>query len=287
VPPSLGAAIGGTRLAAQPLPAAQRIPAQSPGGRVGPKAPGMQAEAVLREAEPYGVDEWIHRWLARTGTAMRDTIFGTPPQWSRLWRCFDARPAATARVLSKSIQHSASVQELTGQLSLGNTTLGWSTTVEELRALYGPRESWWGDLGAEDTRRLYHALLPTDLLEKGYDELPYSLEERAQMAIAARRAARLYTRERAFLPLAIGSELLDGVRQLLERGAFQPDGPSEAQIWMKYTGAAPSSPVELPADVYRTILEKACSSNRHVDLLCGQGADAAAAAMDAGVHNHM
>ena len=66
--------------------------------------------------------------------------------------------------------------------------------------------------------------------------------------------------------------------ELLERGAFQPDGPSEAQIWMKYTGAAPSSPVELPADVYRTILEKACTSNRIVDGLCGQGADAAATA---------
>jgi hypothetical protein len=62
------------------------------------------------------------------------------------------------------------------------------------------------------------------------------------------------------------------VRQLLKGGAFKPDGYSDEQIWHKYAGCLPS---ELPDgarfddDVYVTILTKACSTNRHVDMLCG------------------
>ena len=85
------------------------------------------------------------------------------------------------------------------------------------------------------------------------------------------------------LPVSVGSELVDGIRHLLSRGAFQPEGYSEAQIWQKYAGCVPSElpdGVALGDDVYMTVLRKACSTNRYLDTLCGGGelADAAASA---------
>jgi len=125
-----------------------------------------------------------------------------------------------------------------------------------------------------ETRQLYHALLPTGLLE---DESAaaagaYSLQERAELAIAARRAAKKYARERSLLPVSMACAVLDGVRQLLAGGVFRPDGYSDEQIWLKYAGCSPSDLPEGAAfddEVYRTILEKACSTNRHVDVWCG------------------
>ena len=52
-----------------------------------------------------------------------------------------------------------------------------------------------------DTRALYHALLPTELLDDEFEAEGYTLAEKAEIAIAARRAARLYARERALLPV--------------------------------------------------------------------------------------
>jgi len=168
-----------------------------------------------------------------------------------------------------------------------NTSLGWSTTVEELRAEYGARRRWWGDYSPRETRALYHALLPKSLLDEDAAEAAeYSLAQRAELAIAARRAARLYARERAILPYALGSELLDGVRTLLEGGRFRKEGYSEEQIWEKYAGCLPS---DLPdgagfsEDVYLTILQKACSTNQYIDRMCGQCAtEMASAAAQAG-----
>lgn len=164
------------------------------------------------------------------------------------------------------------------------TSLGWGASVEELRETFGERQRWYGDLSAAETRALYHSLLPTSLLETEGEH--YSLEQRAHLAIAARRAARLYSRERALLPLAVGSELLDGLRQLLESGSFQVGGLTEDQIWRKYAGCTPSELADGDAfheDVYYTVLRKACSSNRYIDSICGGGYSAlnSAEAIDA------
>ena len=166
-----------------------------------------------------------------------------------------------------------------------------ATTVEELRELHGARQRWWGDLSAVEARRLYHQLLPTELLDD--DGLPYTLAERARLAVAARHAARLYVRERALLPVSLSCELLDGVRQLLERGSFQTGGMSEEQVFEKYTRQAglPPPPPDfyappsvtslgegggdasaahgelLAEEVCYTILRKACTSNERIDLL--------------------
>jgi hypothetical protein len=158
------------------------------------------------------------------------------------------------------------------------TTLGVATTVEELRERYGRRQSWWGDLSPAEGRELYHSLLPFSLLNSS---TPYTLCERARLAVAARRAARLYVRERTVLPATIGCKLLDGARTLLSQGAVQPSGLDEVQIFSKYAEAAglvlddlersasSPSPPEAQAEVFLTILRKACSTNRHVDQLVG------------------
>jgi len=159
------------------------------------------------------------------------------------------------------------------------------TTVEQLRLSYGHRQNWlWGDLDACATRQLYHELLPTQLLED--ERIP--THERARLAVAARRAARLYARERGTLPVALSSGLLDGMRVLIQQGTFQPDGLSEEQIWAKYArqhglpedalhklvGRQRGDPSDATAlgidnDFFELVLRKSCSSNRYVDRLVG------------------
>jgi len=213
------------------------------------------------------------------GTALR--THGSSTEHSdllRLVRLARARPHAVLRIARDAVSYSVEEVVRAGVSSdayevrgaANATSLGWSTSVEELRDQYGEKTRWWGDLSPAETRALYHALLPKSLLEE--EDAEYTLAERAELAIAARRAARLYARERALLPFAIASELLDGVRQLMCTGAFRTAGPDDETIWKKYGGCLPS---ELPDgaafqdEVYYTILRKACSSNRQIDMLCG------------------
>ena len=158
------------------------------------------------------------------------------------------------------------------------------TTVEQLRLSYGHRQNWlWGDLDACATRRLYHELLPTQLLEED-SSLP--MPERARLAVAARRAARLYARERGTLPVSLSSGLLDGMRALLQQGSFQPDGLSEEQIWAKYArqwGLPEEALLKLVGglrdegsniedfdeEFFQLVLKKSCTSNEFVDCLVG------------------
>jgi len=196
----------------------------------------------------------------------------------RFVKCASSRPTSTVRVVAKrgltvarsaifrddDIIISSSSSSSGSSEALNASAWGLYTTVEELRSEYGTGRN----LGAAETRDLYHSLLPTKLLE---DEDAATLPERAHVAIAARRAARLYARERALLPLTMGSELMDGVRTLKSGGRFQPGGMSEAQIWQKYAGCVPSEGDQLEEDVYYTIISKACTSNHVVDDLCVGG----------------
>lgn len=209
-----------------------------------------------------------------TSLLLGDAHASSSKELLRLLRLARARPQLVMRAVTAALAAAllGCPEDIAATMD-ANDTLVWATTVENLRAAHGERQSWWGDLSPADTRALYHALLPTSLLWD--DEAQYSLAERAEMAIAARRAARLYARERALLPFAIGCQVLDGVRQLLEGGSFRTQGYSDAQIWIKYAGCLPS---ELPDgatfddDVYLTIIRKACSSNQRVDKLCGVSA---------------
>jgi len=188
---------------------------------------------------------------------------------SRLLRCASARPKVTAKVVVKSSVATArsaifddSSSSISSSSNLNASAWGLYTTVEELRSQYGTGRN----LNAAQTRDLYHSLLPTSLLD---DEDASTLPERASIAIAARRAARLYARERAILPVTLSSELMDGVRTLLKPGGkFQPGGMSEEQIWQKYAGCVPREGEHLDEEIYHTIISKACTSNKAVDDLC-------------------
>jgi len=144
------------------------------------------------------------------------------------------------------------------------------TTVEELREFYGPRQRWWGDYDAQQSRRLYHSLLPTELLT---EECTLPIEDRARMAVAARRAARLYARERGLLPVSLACTLYDGLRGLVNEGAWQPQGLSDEQIFDKYAqqhGCADGRcDYDALEEIYYTILVKSCTSNSAVDAMMG------------------
>lgn len=219
-------------------------------------------------------------------------------EWQRLVKCAACKPKATARVVARKAQGfnlaigeaSSSRHDVGGSSRIlarramsfmpwgdadrgakdlalatpaaNGTAYGLYTTVEELRSVYGEGRT----LSATETRELYHSLLPTQLLDEGDES---TLAERAELAIKARRAARLYARERAKLPVTISSELMDGVRTFIKQGSFQSEGMSEEQIWQKYAGISSPREVEgLDDEVYHTILRKACTSNQHVDKLC-------------------
>ena len=84
------------------------------------------------------------------------------------------------------------------------------------------------------------------------------------MAVSARRAARLYARERGLLPVSLACTLYDGLRGVVAGRGFSTEGLSDEQIFDKY--AAQYDSLE---DVYYTILLKSCTSNQHVDALMG------------------
>jgi len=112
------------------------------------------------------------------------------------------------------------------------------TSQEGLREAFGSnRNRWWGDLDANTARRLYKRLLfPTAIselvLELG-DEIVRP-EELAPLAYEARKAAKMYVRERCRVPSRVGAYLFDGFRQLRKYGRFQPNGASYEQLWIRY-----------------------------------------------------
>mmetsp|Transcript_228 Transcript_228/g.530 ORF Transcript_228/g.530 Transcript_228/m.530 type:complete len:544 (+) Transcript_228:211-1842(+) len=112
------------------------------------------------------------------------------------------------------------------------------TSQEGLREAFGRnRNRLWGDLDAKTARRLYKTLLfPTAIselvLELG-DEIVRP-EELAPLAYEARKAAKMYVRERCRVPSRVGAYLYDGFRQFRKYGKFQPNGASYEQLWIRY-----------------------------------------------------
>lgn len=112
------------------------------------------------------------------------------------------------------------------------------TSQEGLREAFGRNKNrLWGDLDARTARRLYKSLLfPTAIselvLELG-DECARP-EELAPLAYEARKAAKMYVRERCRVPSRVGAYLFDGFRQLRRYGRFQPNGASYEQLWSRY-----------------------------------------------------
>lgn len=108
------------------------------------------------------------------------------------------------------------------------------TTLEGLRATFGSNKNkLFGDLDPATTRRLYKSLLPTAVCELVLD-IEVRPEELAQLAYEARKAAKLYARERCQLPARLLANWYDGFRALRRYGRFQTQGMSYDQIFDKY-----------------------------------------------------
>jgi len=108
------------------------------------------------------------------------------------------------------------------------------TTLEGLRATFGSNKNkLYGDLNAATTRRLYKSLLPTAVCELVLD-VEVRPEELAQLAYEARKAAKLYARERCHVPVRLLANWYDGFRALKRYGRFQTEGMSYDQVFDKY-----------------------------------------------------
>lgn len=150
-------------------------------------------------------------------------------------------------------------------------------TLQMLRKEYGPRENFWGDLSASETRQLYHHLLPrVVLIEAEFQELP--LKTRAYIASMARYAAKLYARERCTLPGRLAASLYDGTRHAIRYGRWSWTGMTVDQIWLKYVEelmqekgvksiAQATEEDELYQALYKRIINKSCSTNPIIDRI--------------------
>mmetsp|Transcript_20777 Transcript_20777/g.43518 ORF Transcript_20777/g.43518 Transcript_20777/m.43518 type:complete len:373 (-) Transcript_20777:1211-2329(-) len=108
------------------------------------------------------------------------------------------------------------------------------TTLDGLRATFGSNKNkLYGDLDAPTTRKLYKSLLPTAVCELVLD-LEVRPEELAQLAFEARKAAKLYARERCHVPARLLANWYDGFRAFRRYGRFQTDGMSYDQLFDKY-----------------------------------------------------
>jgi len=145
------------------------------------------------------------------------------------------------------------------------------TTLDGLRATFGTNKNrFFGDLDATTTRKLYKSLLPSAIhseLAMGVGMRP---EELAPLAFEARKAAKLYARERCYVGARWLARLYDGFRQLKQHGRFQMEGMSYDQVWEKYYQRSQEQTnkcEDLVAQTSLKILESACRTNPFVDQM--------------------
>mmetsp|Transcript_3536 Transcript_3536/g.6463 ORF Transcript_3536/g.6463 Transcript_3536/m.6463 type:complete len:427 (+) Transcript_3536:225-1505(+) len=154
------------------------------------------------------------------------------------------------------------------------------TSLSGLREAFGSnRNKLWGDLDAATTRKLYKTLLPNALCELVL-ELGVEPEELAPLAYKARKAAKLYARERCQVPARILANLFDGYRQWRRYGKFQTTGMSYEQLWEKYYHQQLKqldrdnldlddivTKEEIVSQTCQKILEKSCTTNDMIDQM--------------------
>jgi hypothetical protein len=105
-------------------------------------------------------------------------------------------------------------------------------------------------------------------------------QDLAPLAYRARKAAKLYIRERSQVPFRIAAHLLDGFRQFQKHGKFQTQGMTYEQIWQKYrkvimdeqnkdeiSTSDELKEEDVAAQICYKILEKSCSTNSYIDEL--------------------
>lgn len=121
----------------------------------------------------------------------------------------------------------------------GSSKMESLITVDKLKAIYGHRESFWGDWSCQQTRKFYKEQLPAILrMDEIRRASGVTLEERAKSAAHDRIALRLYARERCVFSGRIAAELYDGLRHLSEYGVWATQGMSWQQLKVKYFAEA-------------------------------------------------
>ena len=103
--------------------------------------------------------------------------------------------------------------------------------------------------------------------------LGLTLEERAQLASASRHALRTYSRERCHLPGRLLALFYDGIRHMHFFGSWSSTGMTWQEVQLKYQKAAKialgsdASQEDIAFFVYRTIVQKSCSTNEFFDRM--------------------
>jgi hypothetical protein len=168
-------------------------------------------------------------------------------------------------------------------------------SLEALENTFGAAPSAWGDLTPEQTRRLYHTLLPRSLLALHEMGLMRP-EELAPLAYGARVAAKQYARSRCTLPARLVTAAFDFYRNLRDHGRL--GGPSSMtweEIFKKYEvqivreecaeafndGGKTArrkcfdsiNEEDLTMRIYLRILERSCVTNQAFDNLFLKKAD--------------
>jgi len=196
-----------------------------------------------------------------------------------------------------SSKHSWSFDSPRGRLSfLGDSSFalfGESRKKQEKRAEYKLRKRLWlerygsvqalqqtfgvappfGDLSPEQTRRLYHTLLPRSLLGL-YEMGVMKPEELAPLAYNARIAAKEYARSRCVWTARLMTSAFDIYRGRLGKSSSM----SWEELYKKYEAQIVEeecnnelngnpSDEDLTMRIYLRILEKSCSTNQAFDSM--------------------
>ena len=153
-------------------------------------------------------------------------------------------------------------------------------SLEALESTFGRAR---GDLTVEQTRRLYHTLLPRSLLGL-YEMGLMKPEELAPLAYEARVAAKEYARRRCVWTGRLMTALFDRYRNLRDRGRWSKTSSlTWEELWQKYEAQIVQEECadvlnnngELSARqkdaltmrIYHKILERSCATNQAFDSL--------------------
>ena len=154
-------------------------------------------------------------------------------------------------------------------------------SIEALEKTFGSPPIW-GDLSPEQTRRLYHTLLPRSLLALHEMGL-MKPEELAPLAYNARIAAKEYARSRCIWTGRLMTAAFDQYRSIRERGRLLGSSSlSWEELWEKYEAQIVEEEMsqdekrsrrsgngdeDLTMRIYLRILERSCATNQAFDSL--------------------
>lgn len=145
-----------------------------------------------------------------------------------------------------------------------NEYSGMDILLKDHREIHGKRLCWWGDFDAKETRGLYHKLIRDTRVIDTSGMTETELYNTACESISNRIVAKLYSRERATIPVLLFSITFDIVRNRREIDS--------ETIWKRYTGEMSdhldkTQDKKPSADVCRHVILKSYSTNYFIDSL--------------------